>query len=373
VLHAAIVITDDDVMPRARRGRELVAEHLSVPFISVDCDVVVPGACFEKHEYAARTIRPKLHRIVDRFAMETGRARTESCWARERRVLKATPPGGVVAYEKGHAGSLPVALIDELAAAQRAGVGTRAKPVSDAPSGRRAAMARLTTFLDEELAGYATRRNQPQHDATSRLSRFIRFGQLGAGELFLAARDAQAPDEDRSAFIEESFVRRELAQNFVRFNPLAHTLAGAPQWAQRTLASHTSDDRPWLWNYDALEAGNTHDPLWNAAQHQLTETGHMHGYMRMYWAKKILEWHADPAEAFDVALDLNDRWHLDGRDPNGITGVAWAIGGVHDRPWGERTIFGTVRYMSLASTGRKFDSRAYIARWDGEQHTPALF
>jgi deoxyribodipyrimidine photo-lyase len=120
-----------------------------------------------------------------------------------------------------------------------------------------------------------------------------------------------------------------------------------------------------VWDDAALEAGDTHDPLWNAAQRQLVERGHMHGYLRMYWAKKLLEWREDPADAFEVALRLNDRWQLDGRDPNGITGVAWAIAGVHDRPWTERPIFGQIRYMSLASTGRKFDSRAFVARWGG--------
>jgi deoxyribodipyrimidine photo-lyase len=153
-------------------------------------------------------------------------------------------------------------------------------------------------------------------------------------------------------------------------NPLASSLDGAPEWARRTLTSHAADPRPWVYDEGALDAAATHDPLWNAAQRQLVERGHMHGYARMYWGKKVLEWSPDPATAFDVALRLNDRYELDGRDPNGVVGVAWSVAGVHDRPWTERPIFGTIRYMSLASTGRKFDSKAYVARWGGE---PSLF
>ena len=338
-LAPALVVTDDDVMPRARRGRAALADALDVPLVSIDADVVVPGACFTKQEYAARTLRPKLHRVLEQYAGELGQD------GRGRRA----PPGAVAEGTRRWAG-----VHDRTDATLATG-----------DSGTRAASRRLRAFVDGELHGYDSARNKPELDATSRLSHFVHFGQLSPHVALRAVRESGAPETDVATFVEEFVVRRELAHNFVRWNPRAHELAGAPDWARRTLATHASDPREWVWDDDVLEAGDTHDPLWNAAQRQLVERGHMHGYVRMYWAKKILEWREDPADAFEVALRLNDRYQLDGRDPNGIVGVAWAIGGVHDRPWTERPIFGQVRYMSLASTGRKFDSRSYVARWGG--------
>lgn len=340
-LRPALVVADDDVMPRARRGRARVAAALAVPFVSVDADVLVPGACFPRQEYAARTIRPKLHRVLDRFIDERGAD------GRGRRA----PAGPLPDVRSRWAG-----IVDRTAASPA--------PRS-ATSGTAAARRRLNAFVDGPLRGYADARNRPELDATSRLSHFVHFGQLSTHEVVHAVLDSGAPKVDVDTFIEEFVVRRELAYNFVRWNPRASELAGAPDWARRTLDAHAGDEREWLWDDDTLEAGDTHDPLWNAAQRQLVERGHMHGYVRMYWAKKLLEWRADPADSFEVALRLNDRWSLDGRDPNGIVGVAWAIGGVHDRAWTERPIFGMIRYMSLASTGRKFDSRRYVAQWGG--------
>ena len=158
-------------------------------------------------------------------------------------------------------------------------------------------------------------------------------------------------------------VRRELAVNFVAHNRRYDRLAGCEPWALKTLASHRRDRRPFLYDERQLEAADTHDPLWNAAQRQMVVSGWMHGYVRMYWAKKILEWTRSPEEAFDIAVRLNDRYLLDGRDPNGYANIAWAIGGKHDRPWPPRPVFGTVRSMSFASTTRKFDAVRYVERW----------
>lgn len=342
VLRPALVVVDDDVMPGPRRGRARVASAVEVPFVSVDADVVVPGACFPKQEYAARTIRPKLHRVLDRFVDELG-ADARGRRAPDGEIPNAVRALGGVTIEPGRVAMTPPSV----------------------PSGTTAARRRLAAFVEGGLHGYAEARNRPELDATSRLSHLVRFGQLSAHEVVRAVRSSGAPAVDVDTFVEEFVVRRELAYNYVRWNARAQQLAGAPDWARRTLAAHASDPREWVWDTDTLEAGDTHDPLWNAAQRQLVERGHMHGYVRMYWAKKLLEWREDPADAFDVALRLNDRYSLDGRDPNGIVGVAWAIGGVHDRPWTERPIFGMVRYMSLASTGRKFDSRGYVSRWGG--------
>jgi deoxyribodipyrimidine photo-lyase len=342
-LAPALVIVDDDVMHGPRRGRAQLAAQLTVPLVSVDADVVVPGACVPTQQYAARTIRPRLHRVLEVHAGEIGQD------GRGRRAPSGTIPD-VVARWPG--------ITDRTSA--RSGRRDRS-----ARSGTSAALTRMRTFVDDGLAGYGSDRNRPELDSTSRMSHFLHFGQLSPHVLLEAVRSCDAPRPDVEAYVEELVVRRELAHNYVRWNARASQLEGAPDWARRTLAAHAGDPREWLWDDDVLEAGDTHDPLWNAAQRQLVERGHMHGYVRMYWAKKLLEWRADPADAFEVALRLNDRYQLDGRDPNGIVGVAWAIAGVHDRPWSQRPIFGTVRYMSLASTGRKFDSRRYVARWGG--------
>ena len=231
--------------------------------------------------------------------------------------------------------------------------------------GTDAALAALRRFIRERLRGYASGRNRPEIDGTSQLSPYLHFGQIGPHTVALAVRDAPAPAHDRHAFLEELIVRRELAVNFVRYNPKFRTLASIEPWARRTLSEHARDARPFLYTEKQLANAETHDVLWNATQRQMVTSGWMHGYMRMYWAKKILEWSPTASEAYDIAVRMNDRYELDGRDPNGYAGIAWAIGGKHDRAWGpERPVYGKIRYMSFASTSRKFDSRAYIEKWN---------
>jgi deoxyribodipyrimidine photo-lyase len=214
------------------------------------------------------------------------------------------------------------------------------------------------------LTNYATNRNHPELDATSQLSPYLHFGQIGPRTIALAIDKADAPLHDRQAFLEEMIVRRELAINFVRYNPRFRTLKSIEPWARRTLSEHRGDKRTYLYSEKQLENAETHDPLWNAAQRQMVTSGWMHGYLRMYWAKKILEWSRTAEAAYAVCVRLNDRYELDGRDPNGYAGIAWAIGGKHDRAWGpERPVYGKIRYMSFASTSRKFNSRAYIEKW----------
>ena len=220
----------------------------------------------------------------------------------------------------------------------------------------------LRRFLDERLTGYGKNRNRPQLDATSQLSPYLHFGQIGPHQVALAVNEADA-EEDRRAFIEELIVRRELAVNFVRYNSHYDSWEASEPWADRSLRRHAGDKRRFLYPERQLENAETHDPLWNAAQKQMVLGGWMHGYLRTYWGKKILEWSPTPADAFDVAVRLNDRYELDGRDPNGYAGIAWAIVGKHDRAWDpERPVYGKIRYMSYESTSRKFDAKAYIER-----------
>ncbi len=228
------------------------------------------------------------------------------------------------------------------------------------------ARRRLSRFVRERLDHYARDRNEPTPYSTTELSAHLHFGHISPLTIALAACQSEAPGQNVNSLLEELIVRRELAINFVARNPDYDRLSGCPEWARKTLAKHAADPRPVLYTAAELEAGQTHDPLWNAAQMGMVVTGRMHNYLRMYWAKKILEWSVDAETAFRVAIDLNDRYEMDGRDPNGYTGVAWAIGGKHDRPWPERPIFGTVWFMSYESTRRKFNSKAYIA-WVGEK------
>ncbi len=197
-------------------------------------------------------------------------------------------------------------------------------------------------------------------DGTSQLSPYLHFGHIGPHTIVHAVQKADAPRRTKDAFLEQAIIRRELAINFVRFNPAYDSLDCLEPWASRSLAEHAQDRRSILYSDRQLEDAETHDPLWNAAQKQMTLTGWMHNYLRMYWAKKILEWSPSIAIAYRRAVWLNDRYELDGRDPNGYAGIAWAIVGKHDRPWFNRPIFGTVRYMSFASTSRKFDSRKFV-------------
>jgi deoxyribodipyrimidine photo-lyase len=342
-VRAALLVGDENPLREAERWRSQVGEAVRVPFWTVDSDVVVPSALLEKEQWSAGTMRPRVLRHLDLCLRPSARPEAAVAWR---------PPRGLAHVRPS------LRLLDGL---------PLDRSVSPAPGwrgGRRAGLARLTSFLEERLDGYSTRRNKPEADGTSRLSPYLHFGHVGPREFALAVRAADAPLADRLALTEELVVRRELAVNFVRYNAAYDRVESAARWALDALSRHLDDVREWTYSERQLEQAETHDPLWNAAQQQMVESGWMHGYLRMYWAKKILEWSRTPEEAMAAAIALNDRYQLDGRDPNGYAGVAWAVVGKHDRAWGpERPIYGTVRYMSLASTSRKFDSRTYIARW----------
>ncbi len=335
---AAILISDQNPIRIGQLWRSQVADRISVPFYLVDADVVVPTSLFPREEFAARTIRPKIHKVWNDYLKPLQSPRAEFAWKGER------PDGEKVD---------PTTLVTSL---RVAGAGE----VAGYHGGSREAKKRLDHFIKKRLPRYATERNQPTPYMTSELSAHLHFGHIGPITVALAAMASDAPREQIDVFLEELIVRRELAINYVTRNPRYDSLEGCPDWARATLADHAGDPRAFLYSARELEAAETHDAIWNAAQLEMVRTGRMHNYMRMYWAKKILEWTPDAATAFGIALDLNDRYEMDGRDPNGYTGVAWAIGGKHDRPWPSRPIFGTVRYMSADGMRRKFDTEAYI-------------
>jgi deoxyribodipyrimidine photo-lyase len=339
----ALVVADENPLRHSSVWRSEAARRLNLPLLSIDADVIVPSAALGKEQYAARTIRPRITRQLARFLMPPENPRAHVPWRAPAALHSLTPS---------------LKLLDKLSI-------DRSVPAASGFRGGTAEATRaLRRFVANGLRGYAENRNHPERDGTSLLSPYLHFGQLGPHTAAMAVREAAAPRADRDAFLEQLIVRRELAINFVRFNPNYDTLKGCEPWALRTLKEHARDRRPYRYSLRQLEGAETHDELWNAAQIQMVSTGWMHGYMRMYWAKKILEWSASAAEAYEIAVRLNDKYELDGRDPNGYAGIAWAIGGKHDRAWGpERQIYGKVRYMSHASTARKFDSKSYVAQW----------
>ena len=338
----ALVVGDENPLRQTEGWRRTIAGSLRVPLWTVDADVVVPSALLLKEQYAARTIRPRIHARLREFLVTPKGPRATVAWRLPKGVHSLRPS---------------LAVIDGFRCDRSV------EPVRGLEGGRDAGRRALRRFVKQRLASYDEDRNHPERDGTSELSPYLHFGQLGPREVACAVRDATSGQAGADAFLEQLIVRRELAVNFVTFNPGYDSLDGCEPWALRTLARHAKDRRTVLYTADQLEAAETHDPLWNAAQRQMVETGWMHGYVRMYWAKKILEWSRRPDEAFDLAVVLNDRYLLDGRDPNGYTNIAWAIGGKHDRPWQERPVTGTIRWMSFNSTSRKFDARAYIDRW----------
>lgn len=340
----ALAVCDEDPARRDAKWRREALIYPSAPIWSVDADMIVPSKLLEKEQFAARTIRPRIQRRLKEFLKPVGNRTVCVPWKDDRRIESL---------------SVSQEFTDRLH------LDGSVSPVSKFRGGTDAALIALRRFIRDRLGKYASGRNHPEIDTTSQLSPYLHFGQIGTHTVALAVDGAAAPARDREAFLEELIVRRELAVNFVRYNPRFRTLANIEPWARRTLAEHAGDERTHLYTEKQLANAETHDPLWNAAQRQMVSSGWMHGYMRMYWAKKILEWSPAADEAYDICVRLNDRYELDGRDPNGYAGIAWAIGGKHDRAWGpERPVYGKIRYMSFASTSRKFNSRAYIEKWN---------
>jgi deoxyribodipyrimidine photo-lyase len=337
----ALVVGDENPLREPENWRRKAAQKLRVPLWTVDADVIVPSRLLEKPQYAAHIIRPRLQAQLARFLVPAKNLPAREHWKKPD-DLHTLPLEADIPRDW---------QLDRSVA-----------PVTQWRAGSREALRLLADFIQNKLRGYGTGRNKPELDHTSRLSPYLHFGHISPITVALAVQDSDAPKADQEAFLNQLITWRELAMNLVRFNPDYDNFECGEPWAHRTLARHARDRRPVTYTERQLENAETHDPLWNAAQMQMANTGWMHNYLRMYWAKKILEWMPSPAEAYRVAVHLNDKYELDGRDPNGYAGIAWAIVGKFDRPWFERPIFGQIRYMSGASTGKKFDSKKYIER-----------
>ncbi|MBP7053207.1 MAG: deoxyribodipyrimidine photo-lyase [Phycisphaerae bacterium] len=337
---ACCAVVDAGHLKVQRTWRNQVGQAVECALEEVETNLIVPpDEAADQENFSAGTFRPRIHRQLDHYLVEL-RPRKP---ARDSLGLRLA--------------GLDLRDLDRVLADLKVdgSVGRAVGFRGGASEARR----RLEDFLANRLDDYAARRNDPNCDAQSHLSPYLHFGQLSPLRAALDAR--RGSGLGREAFLEELIVRRELSHNFVCHNPRYDRLDCLPPWAMRTLNSHRRDKREYVYSLEVFEAARTHDPYWNAAQREMVRTGKMHGYMRMYWGKKILEWTRTPREAFRIALYLNNRYELDGRDPNGFAGVAWCFG-KHDRPWGERPVFGMVRYMNAAGLRRKFDADAYVRR-----------
>jgi deoxyribodipyrimidine photo-lyase len=341
---ASLVVCDCGYLRHQRRWRRHVAATAAKLVVQVEGDTVVPvEAVSDKREYAARTIRPKISK------------RRQACL----QPVHETQP---------RTSSLPLAITTDIGLRDPEAV-LRKLSLDDTVArsarfigGTSLARRRLTRFIRKHLNGYGGARNDPGAPQSSELSPYLHFGQISPVEIALKINAAKSgTKKDKAAFLEELIVRRELAVNFVYFEPDYDAYTCLPDWARETLAVHRQDTRRHRYTRAQMESAETHDAAWNAAMREMLLTGYMHTYMRMYWGKKILAWTNTPAYAFNTALYLNNKYFIDGRDPSSYANIGWLFG-LHDRPWKERPVFGKVRYMSADGLKRKFDIEAYIRR-----------
>ncbi len=335
---ASVLVTDFDPLRIKQEWKEQMLARIDIPCHEVDAHNMVPcWVASSKLEYAAYTLRPKIRKLLPLFLEEI----PQIC----------SHPAGACFFD-------PFPEIDPLLSSLR--INHQVKEISWLTPGSHAAHQVLGSFIEEKLPYYDTLSNDPTRGMQSNLSPYLHFGQLAPQRVALSVIKEKKTTSDTEAFLEELIVRRELADNFCYYNPRYDDVGAFHPWAQKTLTEHLADVRQYYYSLPDFEQSNTHDELWNAAQRQMINTGKMPGYLRMYWAKKILEWSENPRQAMKTAIHLNDKYSLDGRDPNVYAGVAWSIGGVHDRAWGEREIFGKIRYMNFNGMKRKFDVAAYI-------------
>lgn len=337
---AALVVTDRGYLRHQKLWRAQVADRLQCQFIQVETDAVVPvESASPKAEYSAATLRPKMSRVLLRYLVP---------------FQDSEPVARPLSLDVES-----ISLEDVAAVSGTLNLDRSVPPVAGVCGGTAEAEGLLSTFLDSQLHLYEQDRNDPAIERSSGLSPYIHFGQISPLYIALRISDREGPAVE--AFLEQLLVRRELSLNYVHYHAQYDSLSSLPAWARATLGDHATDIRPYLYDLDSLERGTTHDEYWNAAQLQMVRTGTMHNYMRMYWGKKLLEWSENPDQAFARAVHLNNRWQLDGRDPNSYASIAWCFG-MHDRPWQERPVFGKVRYMNARGLERKFDMQAYLAR-----------
>lgn len=332
---ACLVVADRGYLRHQVAWRDTVARKLNCSMVQVESDLIVPvEEASPKEEYTAGTFRPKIAKKLPRFLRPLG----------ERLPKKD---------------SLSIPFESDDLSIDRLRIDRSVPPMKWLKGGTSEAKGRLDAFIEQKLYYFEDFRNDPSKDFVSHMSPYLHFGQVSA--LYIALRIATCASSGKEAFLEELITRRELSMNFVHYNPRYDSSDSLPQWAKKTLLEHVKDRREYRYSIEELENAATHDEYWNAAQREMVMSGKMHGYMRMYWGKKILEWSSDPEDAYRAACILNNKYSLDGRDPASYTGVAWCFG-KHDRAWQERKIFGKIRYMNDRGLERKFDIAQYVRK-----------
>ncbi len=335
---AALIVTDDFPCFIIPAHNAAIVEKAKIPVYAVDSNGIIPLSLFEKEEYAARTIRPKINKILDKYLVpfEDAKIKIKSL------DLKIDCPDTEVNASN----------IKKLVA--ECDIDHAVKPSPIYHGGTKNGRKRLKFFVENILPDYETTRNKPEVDGCSRLSSYLHFGFLSALEVALAVKESNAPKASKDAYLEEIIVRRELSYNFTHHNAKYDSLESLPEWAHKTMRKHIKDERPEIFTHEQMEKCETYDELWNATQREMNETGEVHNYVRMLWGKLVIQWTKNYEEAFAILEDLNNKYCLDGRNPNSYAGILWCFG-KHDRPWMEREIFGQMRYMTSGSTGKKLD------------------
>jgi len=339
---ADLAVVDRGYLRVEREWRDRAVRTIGCPLVQVETNAVIPlEQASPKEEFAARTIRPKINARLEEYLvpLKAVGLRKDSLKL-EFETLNPDDPDGILAR-------LP---IDR-------SVGR----VQDFHGGTGEARRRIREFVARKLPDYPELRNDPNADGVSNLSPYLHFGQISP--LYIALEVLKSRDKAAEVFLEELIVRRELSLNFVYYNGEYDSFEGLPTWARETLDEHRKDKREAIYSPAQLEEARTSDVYWNAAQKEMILTGKMHNYMRMYWGKRIIEWTRKPEAAFRTALYLNNKYEIDGRDPNGFTGVAWCFG-KHDRPWPTHPVLGKVRIMRASGLRRKFDADAYARKYE---------
>jgi deoxyribodipyrimidine photo-lyase len=352
---ASLVVSDDSPAFIVPQQNAALAARAPCTYVVIDDCAVVPLSLFPKEEFAARTLRPKFHRVKDQWLLPL----------HSEKPRVASPSSLEVPFELTRLASADIPSLVASCDIDHA-VGA----VSEFPGGQSAAEERLARFLRRKMGAYAADRNEPSRDATSHLSPYLHFGMISARRVALEVQAWAAehgPNESSEGFLEQLLVRRGLAYNFANCNRQHQTYESIPAWAKTTLEDHRNDKRPSLVTREQLERAASPDEVWNAAQLELRTRGVVHNYVRMLWGKLPITWFADPQQAFETLVYLNDKYALDGRDPDGYASIAWCFG-LHDRPWPTHPCFGKVRTMTSKSARSKLDLDGYLSQarqWRG--------
>lgn len=343
-----LLVSDFSPLRNVQKYKLNINSKINISHVEVDTHNIIPvWETSDKKEYGAYTIRPKIHRLLSKFLVEIPA------------IVKIESKTQIDFNRSLNTNFQWNYIINKIRIPEFKVI----KQMTEFKSGKEYALETLDNFIKFRLENYSAQKNNPNSSSLSGLSVYLHFGQISAQRIALeVGKFREIYPESVNSFLEELIVRKELSDNYCYYEKNYDNPEGLPQWAKDTLNNHRHDKREYLYPLEVFEFGETHDRLWNASQLEMVKTGKMHGYMRMYWAKKILEWTKSPEEAFEIGIYLNDKYELDGRDPNGYTGISWALGGLHDRPWPERPVFGKVRYMNYNGCMRKFDVESYIDR-----------